>query len=429
MRTLSIFLFAAAILASCKKNNDSTPPAATLTITNISPDNGPQSTVVTITGTGFSTIASEIIVKFNGNNATVQSATATQLTVVVPNGAGTGPVTVQRGAQIVTGPVFNYTLSVNVTTLAGSDAGFADGTGTSAKFYFPVGIICDAQGNVYVGDASNDRIRKITPAGLVTTFAGSTQGNVDGTGTAAKFNTPVGVCTDAQGNFYVGDIGNYMIRKITPGALVSMVAGGTEGSGNGQGIAAQFKYPVGVCTDLQGNIYVADNKNHSIRKITPTGLVTTFAGGTAGTADGNGTAAQFDEPYGICSDAQGNIYVADNVNHRIRKITPAGVVSTIAGSTAGMQNGNAATAKFNQPDGICVDAQGNIYVSDYYNHCIRMITPAGVVSTLAGGIPGYQDGNASEARFDRPGSICLDTQGNLYVADRYNHRIRKIALE
>jgi sugar lactone lactonase YvrE len=360
----------------------------------------------------------------------VQNAAATQLKVIVPKGAGTGVVTVQRSSQTATGPSFNYILSAQVSTLAGSDDGFADGTGVAAKFYFPVGIVCDAQGNVYVGDASNHRIRKVTSTGVVTTFAGGAMGFVEGTGGNARFNTPVGVCIDAQGNLYAGDIGNYAVRKISPGAVVSNLAGGNEGYFNGQGVAAQFDMPIGVCSDALGNIYVADNKNHCIRKISPTGLVSTLAGGTEGNADGTGTAAQFEEPYGLCSDATGNIYVVDNSSSRVRKVTPAGVVTTIAGSTAGMQDGNASVAKFNQPNGICVDPQGNLFVTDYHNNRIRKITPAGIVSTYAGsGGQGFQDGLGTTAYFNRPGHICIDAQGTLFVADRYNHRIRKIVVE
>lgn len=431
MKTMNIFLFTLVIFASCKKDNDNNPSSSGLAVTNISPDNGPHSTQVTITGTGFSTVASENTVKFNGKDAIVQNATATQLKVLVPKGAGTGNVTVQKGTETVTGPSFTYVVSVNVTTLAGSSLGFADGAGAAAKFHYPVGIACDQQGNVYVGDASNHRIRKITPAGVVSTFAGSTQGFTNGTGGAALFNLPAGLWCDASGTIYTADIANYAIRKISAGAVVSTMAGGSEGSLDGTGAVAQFQYPVGVCADAQGNIYVADNKNHRIRKVTPAGVVTTFAGSsTMGDADGTGAAAQFQEPYGICADAQGNIYVADNVAHRIRKITPAGVVTTIAGSTGGFQDGNGAAAKFDSPDGICVDVQGNLYISDYNNNCIRKITPAGIVSTLAGnGSQGNLDGTATEARFNRPGNVCVDAQGNVYVADRYNHTIRKIALE
>jgi sugar lactone lactonase YvrE len=435
MRTLfSTLILSALVFISCSKSNDgnNNPNPSSLTITSISPDNGPMGTTVTINGTGFSTVAAENTVKFNGEVATIENATATQLKVKVPGGAGNGVVTVTKGSQTVNGPNFTYVLSAVVSTLAGnSNEGFVNGTGSNAKFNYPVGICIDGSGNIYVGDAFNHAIRKVTQAGVVTTFAGGTQGFSNGTGTGATFNLPGGMCIDAAGNFYTGDIANYAIRKISASAAVTTLAGGSEGNANGQGVAAQFDMPIAVCADAQGNIYVADNSNHIIRKITPTGLVSVFAGsGVAGNADGTGTAAQFEEPYGICADAQGNIYVVDNVSSRIRKITSAGVVTTIAGSAGtGFQDGNLSVAKFDQPNGICIDAQGNLYVTDYNNNRIRKITPAGVVSTLAGSQQGFEDGPAAQAKFYKPGHICLDNQGNLYVADRYNHRIRKIAME
>lgn len=425
MRTLiSIFVLYAIIFMRCSKGGDgggpNNPPSSSLTITSISPDNGPFGTTVTITGTGFSAVATENIVKFNTKDAIVESATPTQLKVKVPKGAGNGAVTVSRGSQTVTGPVnFNYVVSPVVSTLAGqSNEGFTDGTGAAAQFNYPVGICIDGAGNLYVGDASNHRIRKVTQAGVVTTFAGSTQGFVNATGTAALFNVPVGICIDPSGNFYAGDIANNAVRKLTAAAVVTTHAAG-------------FNYPIGVCADAAGNIYVAENNNHRISKITPGGVASVFAGsGVAGNADGTGTAAQFEEPYGICADAAGNIYVVDNVSSRVRKITPAGVVTTISGAAGtGFQDGNVAVAKFDQPNGICVDAQGNLFVSDYNNNRIRKITPAGAVSSFAGSTQGFEDGAAAQARFYKPGHICIDNQGNLYVADRYNHRIRKIAME
>ena len=210
---------------------------------------------------------------------------------------------------------------VLVATLAGSTAGFADGTGGAAQFNGPYGVAVDYSGTAYVADGNNHRIRKITSAGVVTTLAGSgARGFSDGTGVAAQFNYPIGVAVDSSGTVYVADAGNNRIRKITPAGVVTTLAGYAAGSADGTGGAAQFKDPRGVAVDPSGTVYVADYGNHRIRKITPAGVVTTLAGSTAGFADGTGSAARFNVPFGVAVDSSGTVYVADYCNHRIRKI-------------------------------------------------------------------------------------------------------------
>jgi len=330
-----------------------------------------------------------------------------------------------------TGQIEEGTCVVTVTTLAGGTYGFADGTGTAAQFKYPYDVAVDASGNVYVADTGNSRIRKITPSGAVTSLAGSTYGFADGTGTAAHFSNPFGVAVDTSGNVYVTDSDNNRIRKITPSGVVTTPAGSTTVSGfaDGTGTAAKFYYPIGVAVDTTGNVYVADTNNHRIRKISPSGLVTTLAGsGAAGFADGTGTAAQFNSPFGVAVDASGNVYVGDSDNNRIRKISPSGVVTTVAGSGAdGYIDGTGTAAQFSWPAGVAVDASGNLYVVDNSNHRIRTISPSGVVTTLAGsGTNGFADGSGAAAQFSYPTGVAVDASGNVYVADYANSRIRKI---
>jgi sugar lactone lactonase YvrE len=328
----------------------------------------------------------------------------------------------------------NYVPNVTVSTFAGSGtSGHTDGQGTTASFHEPEGVDVDDSGNVYVADAYNNEIRKITPGGLVSTLAGSTiQGSTDGQGTVASFSYPGGVAVDASGNVYIADSGNNEIRKITPGGLVSTFAGSTTpGSTDGQGTAASFYFPTGLAVDASGNVYVADYFNNLIRKITPGGLVSTFAGSTTGGyTDGQGTAASFNNPDGIALDANGNVYVTDYGNFLIRKITPGGLVSTFAGSgNQGNVDGQGIAADFYGPRGVAVDASGNVYVADSDNNEIRKITPIGLVSTLAGSTSsGSTNGQGSSASFSWPTGVAVDASDNVYVTDGLNNEIRKITI-
>lgn len=267
------------------------------------------------------------------------------------------------------------------------------------------------------------------PVYITTTFTGSSQGYADGNGTSAQFNVPAGLAKDASGNLFVADRDNHRIRKITPAGVVTTFAGsGIAGLQDGTGTAAKFNQPYGLTIDAAGNLYVADRLNFCIRKITPAGVVTTLAGSINGYADGTGTAAQFSELYGITADGSGNLYVPDFFNQRIRKITTAGVVTTFAGSgSTGFTDGAGAAAFFNYPFQITIDVSGNLYVADYYNHAIRKITAAGAVTTLAGkGTPGADDGTGTSASFRQPAGLAVDGSGNVYVADAFNNKVRRI---
>jgi len=296
-----------------------------------------------------------------------------------------------------------------VSTLAGG--------GNPAEFNGPYGVAVDASGNVYVTDKFNHRIRKITSEGDVSTLAGGS--------TPAQFNGPIGVAVDSSDNVYVADQSNHRIRKITSGGEVSTLAGG--------GNPAEFNWPTDVAVDSSGNVYVADMANYRIRKIAPVAeggvSVSTLAGtGTQGYQDGDDTEAKFDQPTGVAVDAKGIVYVADSNNERIRKITSGGVVSTFAGSgTAGSADGDDTAAQFYTPTGVAVDSSGNVYVADSDNHLIRKITPEEVVSTIAGsGTEGSKDGAGTSAQFNYPTDVAVDSSGNVYVADYSNHLIRKI---
>jgi sugar lactone lactonase YvrE len=314
--------------------------------------------------------------------------------------------------------------SSTVSTLAGSTSGYADGLGTLAKFAAPHGIAVDAGGNLYVADNQNQRIRKISPSGTVTTLAGSTVGNTNGTGVNAQFNYPEGIAVDATGSIFVVDSENHSIRKITSAGVVSTLAGSASGFADGQGAAANFNFPTGIAVDASGNVFVADTENYKIRKITSTGVVTTLAGSTQGFADGASTNAQFNSPTGIAIDANGNLYVTDT--YKIRKITSAGVVSTLAGSsTAGYADGKGTEARFTNPYGIAIDSNNTLYVADSDNDRIRKITADGTVTTIAGGTQGYADGSGTIAQFNYPKGIAV-ASGIIYVADEANNKIRKI---
>lgn len=321
---------------------------------------------------------------------------------------------------------------VDSLVVAGSDSsGLVNGAGTIARFDHPFGMAFDAAGNLYIADQGNNVIRKMNTTGIVSTFAGKggINGSANGADTAATFYKPFGVAADAAGNVYVADAANNQIRKITPAGVVSKFAG-TGVAGADDGIdTATFNSPLGVAVDGSGNVYVADYGNNIIRKINAAGVVSTLAGnGTAGADNGRDTSAKFNLPESVAVDAAGNVYVADNGNNLIRKVTPTGIVSTLAGNgTVGSANGTGTSASFNSPFGIAVDASGNVYVADSGNNLIRKITPSGVVTTFAGsGVRGANNATGTSASFNIPSGIAIDASGSLYVADENNNLIRKI---
>lgn len=318
-----------------------------------------------------------------------------------------------------------------VSTLAGSGhAGFVDGMGSMATFNRPSAMVIDADGNIYVSDHDNHSIRKITPEGVVSTFAGTGKPGFDnGMRLKASFNHPYGLAIDSRGNLYVGDVSNHCVRKIAPNGKVSTLAGGRRGFSDRQGDLAMFDHPHGVAVDSKNNIYVADAYNNRIRKIKPDGTTSTLAGsGNDGFLDGPSSQAEFYVPIGIVIDNSGNVYVGDEGNSSIRKITSDGFVTTLAGNGKfSFADGVGRDATFNAPGGIALDRHGNLYVADYLNNSIRRVSTSGEVRTIAGKVDkGFADGRPSEARFHYPFGIAVDREGLIYVGDQYNHRIRKI---
>jgi sugar lactone lactonase YvrE len=297
---------------------------------------------------------------------------------------------------------------LGVTTMAGSNAnavGYADGSGATSMFSRPMGITCDASGNLYIADAFNSRIRKLTPSGGVTTLAGSSKAFADGIGTAAKFNFPHGLAVANNGTVYVADTGNNRIRAITASGTVTTLAGSsTTGSFDGSGPSAQFRAPWDVVVDrTTGNLYVSDSQNQRIRRVTPAGSVSTFA--TAMT-----------DPRGMGIDSSGNLYVAEPAGGKITKFTPTGVPSTYASGLT-------------QPWDVDCAANGDIIVSEADEtggtYRMKTITPAGVVTVVAGGTAGSDDGALGSATFSVPKSVCI-ANGRAYVSEYGNNRVRAV---
>jgi sugar lactone lactonase YvrE len=361
-------------------------------------------------------------------------ATGTSAQFAIPSGiavANDGTIFV---AEHELHDVRRISTTAAVTTFTGQKPvlGTTNGSGTQARFSYPYAVASDSLGNLYIVESAHD-VRRIDVNGNVTTLAGLplTLGTADGTGSAARFYAPAGIVADSAGNFFIADTSNHTIRKMTPGGTVTTFAGtaGAPGFANGTGSQARFNEPWGLAIDSHDTLYVADSSNHAIRTIEPAGVVTTFAGdGTAGSFEGVGTSARFRYPIAIALDPARNVYIADWGNHTIRKITPSGTVTTLAGAAgaSGITDGTGSAARFNAPSGIATDADGVIYVADTDNSAIRRVTPAGQVTTIAGipGTPGNADGTGSAARFFYPNGIAFDSRGRLIITDTYNHAVR-----
>jgi hypothetical protein len=359
-----------------------------------------------------------------GTNVLVATFTTTDTNNYISGGVITNTVVVAKGiVPIDNTPMASVIVSgqtLGDSTLTGRDWVVSTLVAKSSRvLYMPEGVAMDSSDNLYVADMYNNRILKRTPGG-------------DYSVTASGIMNVAGVAVDSSGNVYASDRNNVRICKVTPAGVVTTLAGGSSGYEDGTGSAAKFSNPFGVAVDSSGNVYVADMNNNRIRKVTPAGVVTTLAGtGVAGYADGAGTLAQFNAPAFVAVDSSANVYVAEMNGHRIRKVTPDGVVSTVAGSgSPGVADGVGTAAQFWNPLGIALDSTGNLYVADSYTHRIRKVTTEGVVITLAGGTRGFPedgniDGTGTAAKFNYPAGIVVDPSGNLYVTEG-NNQLRKI---
>lgn len=341
-------------------------------------------------------------------------------------------------------PVLNLN-GQNIYAFAGTGTvGFSGdgGPAISAQLNAPYRTALDASGSLIISDFLNHRIRKVNSSGIITTIAGSTQGysGDGGSATLAQFNAPSGVAIDLSGNIYVTDYGNNVVRMINTSGIISTIVGnGTAGfSGDGgNATLATLTNPYGITIDATGNLYIADTYNSRIRKITPSGTITTIAGtnsvGFSGDG-GLGVNASLNLPQEVAVDLSGNIYIADSQNHRIRKINTSGVISTIAGNGVNGFSGDgspATSAQLDTPVGVSIDGSGNIYIADLVNQRIRKINSLGIISTIAGNgtIGNSGDGGAANlCQFSYPSGVTTDGLGNLFICDASNDRVREICV-
>ncbi len=386
-------------------------------------------------------IRSALFVMFNGINAQILGFKGDSLQVLVPPSAGSGMVTISYANETKTakGPMFDYQDLPYVITFAGNGLqgnDNNDGQPLNASVTGALGVAFDHIGNFFIAEVGLKDIRKIGLDGRIATYAGNgSYGDADGLATSALFGYPSGVVADNSGNLYVTDAVFNKIRKVDPLGNVTTLAGnGSAGHTDGPGLSASFNRPSGITLDRQGNILVADGSNKAIRKITPLGIVSTIAIHTIHQyVNGiSSTVNEFINPYGICTDQNGNIFITDQ--NYIRKIDQNGDVTTIAGDRTDLDP----DAGFEYAAGIVLDPKGNLFIADFGTNQIKKVAYNGTVSLIAGGIWGstgdfasdtFRDATGLKARFYAPAQMTIDHSGNLYVADSGNGRIRKVVLQ
>jgi trimeric autotransporter adhesin len=339
-----------------------------------------------------------------------------------------------------------YTVAGDVNQGFSGDGGLA--TAGNCELNQPEGVYVDNAGNIYIGDELNDVVRMVNTNGIINVFAGNhTLGlgysGDSGPATAAQLNNPVGVCGDVNGNIYIADYGNNVIRMVSPAGIITTFAGkGLRGfSGDsGQATAAQLYHPVFIHCDVHGNLYIADYGNERIRKVNTSGIISTIAGNGKSGYTGDGGLAdttELNEASGAIADNVGNVYIADDNNERIRMVNTSGIISTIAGNGYNEyfggysgDGGPATNAELAQPQDVYIDTSGNISITDGFNVRIREIDASGIISTIAGnGKAGYtgNGGPATDAELNGPSGICMDSYGNVYFTDQVNELVRAIA--
>ncbi|WP_161991994.1 IPT/TIG domain-containing protein [Flagellimonas algicola] len=449
LRDICLLLVLLSLALSCGSDDngmdcpDPTNANCNPTLSSVAPVTGPKHTQVTITGENFGTDATKVSVSFNGTPGEVLGVTDREVTVKVPVGANTGPITMEVDGFDLTGPKFVYELTYTVETFAGTpgEEGFLDGSGTVAQFNRPYDLVMDSKGNLFVADFGNNAIRKITPSGQVTTFAGDSGGR-QGEGNG-QFYRPHGLAIDSDDNIYVADSRNHRIVKIVPDGDCSTIAGGgASGNVSGDGEFARFNYPTATLVEEEeGNraLYVSDQNNHAIRKVSLNDgrhTVSTYAGPESieeGDTNGSLSGARFSGPWGMAKSGEGTILLADYGNHRIRVIDQdAGTVGTFAGGEHGhVGDVPRSQARFWGPTDISMAGDGNIYIADGLNHCIRQIDPDGHVTTIAGNprFGGHKDGSGDVAEFNFPAGLLYGGEGEIYITDSKNHAIRKITID
>lgn len=414
-RVKSLIMLLLIALIACEKEEEGVQLAE---ITTINPTSGGLNTVVSISGNGFNENIDNILVKFNGVEAVVERAFPSKLTVVVPKKAGTGPVTITIGDKILVGPQFEYLLSPVISTVAGNGIGNnKDGAALDAELDSPSDIEVDSKGNIYI--VSGYRIRMLSTEGMVSTI-------LDETGSG--FRNVQEISIDPQDNIYISS--EQKIFKYHTDKTTTLVADGFSYKDGNNHYPSFDVIQVGQ----ENQLFAIDSQGNRVYTISSSGEIELFAGsfeGTSGTLDGDKSQALFDQPRDMTIDDEGNLFIVDFGNRTIRKIDTNGVVSTHSGNgTCGREDGSIQEASYCVPIGICSDSYGNLYVTETLNPKIRMISPEGMVKTLAGtGATGYVDGIASEAQFRTPSKIAVEKDSTLLIADSWDNRIRRLSYE